>query len=172
MNKNSKKIDKYNRIEIFEKCAFHKEVICFEGTEKEKIQKDFNFRGIKEEELLKKGLNILFWCEHCNYLAKSFYEFIPQKINNDIKLNVNNEFISVIFQSVVYSFNFPVICKLSNTFEFILNELYKEHPDLREVNLFFNVGGSEINNINMKQTLSELKIKDKDIILVNNVVNE
>ena len=103
--------------------SIHKDEICFEGTEKEKIFE--KFRGIKEEELLKKGLNILFWCEHCNYLAKSFYEFIPQKINNDIKLNVNNEFISVIFQPVVYNINFPVTCKLSNTFEFILNELYK-----------------------------------------------
>ena len=79
--------------------------------------------------------------------------------------------IAIIMTAQDQSFHYPIICNLNDTFEYIENELYKEHPEYKGKELFFLLSGNSI--LDKKKTLPELGIKNADnIIVYENTLNE
>ena len=86
-------------------------------------------------------------------LARYPFELLP-----------GEKMMSVIFNSTKQDINYSVICKNTDLFVNIELKLYKEYPQYKENENFFTVGGNKINKyINLEQN----KIKDNDIILLN-----
>ena len=128
----------------------------------------------------------LFHCNNCNWKSKTFRDFIKSRIptqqssmtnvndspDNEIVKEKNIEKnIAIIMTAQDQSFHYPIICNLNDTFEYVENELYKEHPEYKGKELFFLLSGNSI--LDKKKTLPELGIKNADnIIVYENTLNE
>ena len=78
--------------------------------------------------------------------------------------NENKQLIPIIFHSSDQKINHAIICKKSDIFNQIENELFKKYPEYRENDCFFIVNG---NKINTHKTIEENKIKENDVIMMN-----
>ena len=87
--------------------------------------------GITENDLIQRG-NSLFTCLNCNYHSNTFKDFINNYStidnNNDTHNDLNitrecdiNNYISIMFFSTDQSIHYPVVCKLTDTFDSALD---------------------------------------------------
>ena len=72
------------------------------------------------------------------------------------------ELISVILSDSHQSIHYSMICKKSDNFKKLENELYKAYPEIKTTEFIFKVNG---NIIDKNKTLDENKIKDHDNII-------
>ena len=86
-----------------------------------------------------------------------------QNIKKKYNLNENEKIMTVIFQSVDQNIHYAIICKNTDKFAYIEQDLYEKYPECKEKNYFFLLGASTINR---NKTLEENGIKNSDIILV------
>ena len=84
-----------------------------------------------------------------------------QSLNNNIesnKINISNEkLISIIISSMDEKILYSIICKSTDTTSNLEKELYKEYPELSNINHIFLYNGKEINKF---ETLESNKIKN------------
>ena len=86
-------------------------------------------------------------------------------INNNTNGMVNrNEMIAILFKSVDKKVEMPYACHITDEFHNIEQELYKEYPELKEVNTYFTVNGQTIKRF---KTITENNIKNYDIVILN-----
>ena len=86
-------------------------------------------------------------------------------INNNTNGMVNrNEMIAILFKSVDQKVEMPYACHITDEFHNIEQELYKEYPELKEVNTYFTVNGQTIKRF---KTITENKIKNYVIVILN-----
>jgi len=83
------------------------------------------------------------------------------KINDE---DIEDEFMVVTIQTTNQDINRPIACKKTDNFKFLEEKLYEKNPDLRNKTLTYLCGG---NNLDVKKTLEENKIKNYDVILIN-----
>jgi len=107
--------------------------------------------------------NSLFQCNNCKWKSKTFKDFIGGLKKTDIEI-VKVKNISVIFRSPDQFLHYSIVCNLDNTFEDIVNELFKEYPNYKEKEIYFLLNGITIQDKN--KTLLELGIKNSDNILI------
>ena len=79
-------------------------------------------------------------------------------------LEKNEKLMSVIFSSVNQKVNYSIVCKNTDTIHNLEVQLYKEYPNLYESENYFLCKGQIINKF---KTFEENKIKNGDIILLN-----
>ena len=116
----------------------------------------------------------LFYCNNCKWKSKTFKDFIqsgiPTQQSSMSNLNKEKNF-AILITAQDQSFHYPIICNLNNTFEYVENELYKEHPEYKGKELFFLINGKSI--LEKNKTLPELGIKKGDnIIVYENTLDE
>ena len=81
------------------------------------------------------------------------------------KLGENEKLIRIIFQSTdQIIINYSLICKNTDIFANIEQNLYNQFPIYKDSENFFTSGG---NKINKYKSLEENKIKSNDILLLN-----
>jgi ubiquitin-protein ligase len=98
-----------------------------------------------------------------NANTKKIIELLEKlKLNNQNE-GIQNNLISIIFQSLDKKVHCSIICKETDIFADVESSLYKKYPELIESKHFFIVNGKTINKI---KTLNENGIKDNDIILL------
>ena len=119
--------------------------------------------------------NINFSNNQYNNSMDSVFKLIKAKedLINDLneKLNrfpfileKNEKLMSVIFSSVNQKVNYSIVCKNTDTIHNLEVQLYKEYPNLYESENYFLCKGQIINKF---KTFEENKIKNGDIILLN-----
>ena len=92
-------------------------------------------------------------------------------MNNEI-LNLNNQIkdlelktiICVQFRSIHEDIDFAILCKTTDIFVRLEEQLYERYPDLKETNNYFTCNG---NVIEKSKTLEENKIRNSDKIILN-----
>ena len=147
-------------------------------------------RGTEEKDFLKYGKRF-FTCNKCNWQEKSFLNFIPKfaKVNiiynvpsipnaSEIYINTtsSNELtqetetkISLIFMMNVPAIHCSVVCSLNETFESVLQKLYKDYPDLKKKKIYFISGGNSFSETS--KTIRELKLKNSDIVQIEQIAD-
>ena len=80
------------------------------------------------------------------------------------KLSKDEELLTLIISSFDQHINFPIICKNKDIFNTVINKLYRKFPKYRKIGMFYICNG---NRINEYLTMEENKIKDGDIIVLN-----
>ena len=90
-----------------------------------------------------------------------------RKINKPKVNNNEDEEISVIIKSSDQTIKIPFICKKSDKFKILEQELYKKLPNLKKEEHYYLCNG---NVIDIEKTIEENKIKDSDILIIN--INE
>ena len=80
------------------------------------------------------------------------------------ELNKEEKLMSVIFTTLDQKFYYSIICKNNDRFNTIENKLYEAFSEYSGTDNFFIVNGSRINEM---KTLEENKIKNNDIIILN-----
>ena len=83
-------------------------------------------------------------------------------------LEKNENLMSVIFSSVNQKVNYSIVCKNTDTIHNLEVKLYQEFPSLYESENYFLCKGQIINKF---KTFEEYKIKNGDIILLNQMNN-
>ena len=129
--------------------------------------------AIIEQDLYKKYPN---YKETENYFLLGGYKINKNKTleENKIKDNdiivldtiedENNELITIIFNSEDQGIkDYKMLCKKTEIFAIIEQDLYKKYPNYKETENYFLLGGYKINK---NKTLEENKIKDNDIIVL------
>jgi len=86
--------------------------------------------------------------------------------NYPVQLLEGEKLISVIFVSSDQKVHYSVICKNTDKFSKIENMLYDEYPEYIEYENNFELNG---NKINKYKSLEYNKIKNNDIIMINNI---
>ena len=91
------------------------------------------------------------------------------QLNNSIQnieyLHTEKKLITVFFNSSSQRIkNFPITCYNTDPFSSIEEKLYLQDPTLKQKDLIYLSGGKVIIRT---QTLEQNKIKDKDVILIN-----
>lgn len=95
---------------------------------------------------------------------KKRVEDLTEKINRyPCILEKNERLLSIIFTSVSEKFNYSMICKNTDTINNIEEKLYKNFPELSEVDINFLYKGKIINK---EQKFEEINIKNSDIIVL------
>ena len=117
-----------------------------------------NFQNNSNDKLINKLINLLSKREEqINELKEKIkrYPFALEK---------NERLMAIIFYSVEQKVHYPMICKNTDTINKLEGKLYEEYPNLTErENYFFGKGGV----INKYQSFEKLKIKNGDIIILN-----
>ena len=85
---------------------------------------------------------------------------LSKKQSNDIK----EELMTVIFTTFDQKFHYALICKHTDEFHMVENELYKIYPEYIETENYFTARG---NKINKYKTMDENNIKFSEIIILN-----
>ncbi len=80
------------------------------------------------------------------------------------KLSKDEELLTLIISSFDQHINFPIICKNKDIFNTVINKLYRKFPKYRKIGMFYICNG---NRINEYLTMEENKIRDGDIIVLN-----
>ena len=80
------------------------------------------------------------------------------------KLKEGEKLISIIFTSIDQKIHYPLICKNTDKFNTIENELYEVYPEYSETENFFTFNG---NKIIKSKNLEYNKIKNGSIIILN-----
>ena len=131
-----------------------------EGLEQEKQQKDEDMK-LKLKENNDKNDNKIREIENQKNL-----EIINLKKQYNLK--ENEKIITVIFQCVGQNILYSMICKNTDKFALIEQELYDIFPECKEKEYFFLFKGSKINR---NKTLEEIGIKFSDVITFNEIVD-
>lgn len=87
-----------------------------------------------------------------------------QEEENNVKKEDEGEEICVIISSMAQDFKSSFICKNTDKFKVLEQQLYNRKPDLKDKFLYFLCKG---NSIETEKTIKENKIKDSDIIMYN-----
>ena len=123
-----------------------------------------------------KGINN-FNYEKVNNIIEMFSDCYSLKMNNKVISDLNKsiqkmepvskvkKLITVIFNSSSqHIMRFPLSCYNTDPFSVLEEKLYNEKPELKHQNVLFLSGGKLINT---SLTLDQNKIKDQDVILIN-----
>ena len=96
---------------------------------------------------------------------KEFKSKLPFELNKD------EEIMTIIIKSDDQKILFPIICKNTDIFTRLENELYKveEYKDYKEEENFFLINGRKINKYD---TLEQNGIKNNDIVLLVKIEND
>ena len=79
-------------------------------------------------------------------------------------LEKNERLMAIIFYSVDQKVHYPMICKNTDTIHKLEEKLYEEYPNLSERENYFLCKGGLINKF---QSFEKMKIKNGDIIILN-----
>ena len=82
------------------------------------------------------------------------------------ELNEREKLISVIFISLDQNLYYSIICKNTDRFDTIEKKLYDVYSEYSETENYFTVNGNEINKL---KTLEDNKIKNNDLIILNQI---
>ena len=107
-------------------------------------------------------------CFQTVFLLKN-NDWLLFQINNSFQnieyLNTEKKLITVFFNSSSQRIkNYPITCYNTDPFSSIEEKLYLQDPLLKQKDLIYLSGGKVIIRT---QTLEQNKIKDKDVILIN-----
>ena len=83
-------------------------------------------------------------------------------------LEENEKLISVIFTSTDQTAHYSMICKNTDTIHDLEKDLYKEYPDFSMTENYFLCKGKVINKF---QTFESKKIKNGDVIILNQKID-
>jgi len=83
---------------------------------------------------------------------------------NPYKLKENEKLLTIIFNSSDQKIHYSLICKNTQKFELVEQELYKIYPEYKETKNIFLLNGEKINR---NKTIEENNIKFSDKIMVN-----
>ena len=81
-------------------------------------------------------------------------------------LEEGEKLMSITIKSVDQNLNFPLICKNTDEFHKIEEELYKKYSEYSKNENFFTANG---NKINKNKTLEDNNIKNNDVIILNQI---
>ena len=82
------------------------------------------------------------------------------------ELDKDEELMSVIFTTLDQKFHYSIICKNTDIFNTIENKLYSAFSEYSETENYFFVNGGKINKV---KTLEYNKIKNNDLIILNQI---
>ena len=137
----------FNQIQNFQNYNFFKAIMVKR-----------NIQLISQEE--KKLFNKEKMNSKNNTNKKVKNEIIQKEQNKNI---LDNQIISVIFNSSDGKINYSIPCKKSDKFYKIEDLLYDEYPEFRDSDNYFIVNGKKIKRF---RTLEENKIKNSDVLLL------
>ena len=86
-----------------------------------------------------------------------------------MKQKKNEYSISIKFISTEQKINCQMLCKNTDIFAIIEQNLYQKYPEYKETENFFLLHGTKINK---NKTLEENKIKNNDVIILKVFDNE
>ena len=102
--------------------------------------------------------------------TKKIIKILEQLKTTKKNEEIQNNLISIIFQSLDKRVHCSIICKETDLFTNVESSLYKKYPEYLESEQFYVVNGKQIDKC---KTLNENGIKDNDIILLYaNEMNE
>ena len=134
---------------MFNKCYKLKEI---------KGINNFNFEKVNN---MIEMFSDCFVLNNNNQLVSS----LNKSIQNIEQVNQEKKLITVIFNSSSQHIKqFPLSCYNTDPFSVLEEKLYLEKPELKHKNVLFLSGGKVIIT---SQTLEQNKIKDQDVILIN-----
>jgi len=99
-----------------------------------------------------------------NENKKQIIEIKELESENPYKLKKNEKLITIIFVSSDQKIHYSLICKNTQKFAFVEQELYDIFPEYKETENFFLLNGEKINR---NKTIEENNIKFSDKIMVN-----
>jgi len=97
-------------------------------------------------------------------LAKKNQELNEVIERYPFKLEKNEKLLSVLVQSVDQNIRLPIICKNTDSFSKLDNEIIKIYPKFSFANYYYLCNGTAI--VNKSQTLEQNKIKNGDILIL------
>ena len=105
-------------------------------------------------------------------LNKGIFKNENTKIRPNCETTENSKKYSIIYSNIIIIkfiscdqlINFPISCKITDSFSTVESKLYKEFPDLKKKNIYFLANGSFVNR---KLTLKENNIKVPTSILID-----
>ena len=100
-------------------------------------------------------------------LSKNNQELIDTINRYPLKLEKNEKLISVIIQTLDQKVLYPIMCKNTDSFFKLENELHKVYPNIQFSKYFYSFNGNAIKD--KSQTLEQNKIKNGDILLVKEI---
>ena len=134
----------------------------FSSLEKKLFKKNPSLENIKLNYLINNNkIDISKTLEENNITDGSIIYYKIQESNNE------DDEISVIIKSLDQTIKYPLICKKSEKFKVLQQKLYEKYKDLKKKEHFYVCKG---NQIDIEKTIEENKIKDNDIILINEIL--
>ena len=115
---------------------------------------------LREDEIKDKVIQLLEEIKLKNKEMNELKSNIPFQLLKDEKL------MTIIFNSVDQRIHHSFICKNTDPFSKIEKLLYDKYPEYKETENFFLINGKKINRF---KTFDENKIKDSDIITLNQI---
>ena len=100
-------------------------------------------------------------------LAKKNLELYEIINRYPLKLKKNEKLISVIIRSTDQKVLYPIMCKNTDSFFKLENELHKVYPNIQFSKYFYSFNGNAIKD--KSQTLEQNKIKNGDILLLKEI---
>ena len=133
----------------------------FLSLEKKLFKKNPSLENKKLNYLINnKKIDISKTLEENNITDGSIIYYKIQESNNE------DDEISVIIKSLDQNIKCPFICKKSEKFKELEQKIYEKYPDLKNKEHFYLCSGKVID---IEKTIEENKIKDNDIILINEI---
>ena len=132
----------------------------FSSLEKKLFKKEPTLRDQEHYYIINnKEINISKTIEENNIIVGSIIYYKTKQINNE-----DEEEISAIIKSSDQSIKFPFICKKSDKFKDLEQEIYEKYPDLKNKEHYYLCNGTIIDS---EKTIEQNKIKDNDQIFYN-----
>ena len=131
-----------------------------ENKDLDKILNEEKTKNLKKNENNNKD-KIIELMEQINIKDKEIREI---KSNNPYELKKGEKLMTVIFFSFDQTIHYSLICKNTDKFIQIENLLFQEFPEYQDSEYYFMANGVKINRY---KTLEELKIKNSEIISMN-----
>ena len=156
-------IEKNNNINLSQRIKDLEKINNIKGEQNLKEKSNTNLEN-EDKNVIKEKLNI-----RTDKLSEILEEIrIKDKIisNYPVILSEGEKLMSVIFTSLDKKVQYSVICKNSDIFNKIENILYDSYLEYRESENNYTINGYKINKY---KSLEANKIKDHDIILLQNI---
>ena len=167
LKKRLKKYEEENKILKINLSKYENEVKRLKNKNKN-LDKLLNEEKVKSLE--KDNLNYYNICrdkiivELMERINKRDKEIKEIKSSAPYELKKGEKLMTVIFFSVDQKIHYSLICKNTDKFIQLENLLFQEYPDCQDYDYYFMFNGIKINRF---KTLEELKIKNSQIITMN-----
>ena len=152
--------------------------LCCQETTYTKAEGEVKGDNVTEKELFTNSLpgltesewndKIKRWeCNNCKFRQDTFNYFISTTLPNPntaaLQRQSTGNYVALQFISTDQTINYSILCKVTDSFDYAENLLYKEYPELKNKNCYFLANG---NAIVKNKNIKENKINSGDKITI------